>query len=184
MNAAAIGEYYYGHGKDVDSLIYYTVGTGIGGGAIQNGELIGGLNYPEMGHMLVNRHPEDHGDCICPFHDSCLEGLAAGPALQAKVGRPAFELEENDPIWDIEAYYVAQCVYNTTLILAPEVIVLGGGVMQQEHLMNKVKIEFERLMNGYVSYPAIDEYLKTPALGNNAATVGCFALALEALEEN
>lgn len=181
VNAAAYGEYYYGHGKDLDSLIYYTVGTGIGGGAIQRGEFVGGMNFPEMGHMVVNRHPHDHAKCVCPFHDSCLEGLAAGPALQEKAGRPAFEVAPEDELWDIEASYIAQCVYNTTLMLAPEVIVLGGGVMQQEHLLDKVKCAFETLMNGYVGYPAIDEYLKTPALGNNAATIGCLAMAKEML---
>ena len=77
----------------------------------------------------------------------------------------------------MEAFYVAQCIYNTTLILAPEVIVLGGGVMQQSHLLKKVKQEFEKLMNGYVGYPSVDEYLQTPALGNNAATIGCLAMA-------
>ena len=177
VNAAAYGEYYFGHGKDLESLVYYTFGTGVGGGAIQRGEFVGGMNFPEMGHMIVKRHPEDNAKCVCPFHSDCLEGLAAGPALQEKAGRPAFELEPTDPIWDIEAYYAAQCIYNTTLILAPEVIVLGGGVMQQTHLLKKVKQEFEKLMNGYVGYPSVDDYIQIPALGNNAATIGCLAMA-------
>lgn len=182
VNAAAYGEYYFGHGKDLESLVYYTVGTGIGGGAIQRGEFVGGMNFPEMGHMVVNRHSLDTAKCICPFHDSCLEGLASGPALQEKAGRPAFEVSKEDILWEIEADYIAQCIYNTTLMLAPEVIVLGGGVMQQEHLLAKVKAAFEKLMNGYVQYPVIDEFLKNPALGNNAATIGCLAMAKNILK--
>ena len=179
VNSSAYGEVVARNnaGGRIENLVYYTIGTGIGAGAIQRGEFVGGMNFPEMGHMIVKRHPEDNAKCVCPFHSDCLEGLADGPALQEKAGRPAFELEPTDPIWDIEAYYAAQCIYNTTLILAPEVIVLGGGVMQQTHLLKKVKKEFEKLMNGYVGYPSVDEYLQTPALGNNAAPIGCLAMA-------
>lgn len=179
VNAAAYGEYCFGQGKQLESLVYYTFGTGVGGGAICRGKWIEGMNFPEMGHMVVQRHPLDLADSVCPFHKNCLEGLASGPALQMKAGKPAFEISSEDPIWDVESFYIAQCVYNTTLMLAPEVIVLGGGVMQQQHLLPRVKRIFEELMNGYVRYPNIDDYLKLPALGNNAATIGCLTMAKE-----
>ncbi|MGY3724668.1 fructokinase [Granulicatella balaenopterae] len=183
VNAAAFGEYHYGHGKDSNSLVYYTIGTGIGAGAIQDDQFIGGVNFTEMGHMLVTRHPEDTAASSCPFHHNCLEGVASGPAIGIRAGKAAQLLEEDDYLWDIEAEYIAQCVHNTTLMLAPEVIVLGGGVMQQEHLLPKVKKAFEKVLNGYVTHPTVDEYIKTPKLGNNAATIGCFVLAQKAFEK-
>lgn len=182
VNAAAYGEYVIGSGQDVNSLVYYTIGTGIGGGAIQNDQLIEGFSHPEMGHMQIKPHPADDFAGSCPFHRDCLEGMAAGPAIEKRLGIRGETLAENDSFWEIEANYLAQCVYNTTLLLRPQRIILGGGVMMQQHLLEKVRADFEKLINGYVSLPNLKEYIVTPQLKNNAATIGCFALAKAILE--
>lgn len=180
VNAACYGEYVAGHGRDLESVIYYTIGTGVGGGAVVQGEFLAGFSHPEMGHMLMQPHPDDDFAGNCPFHHNCLEGLAAGPAIEKRLGVKAQTLAPEEPFWKIEADYLAQCVYNTTLMYAPEQIILGGGVMKQPQLLPLVKAAFLKKLQGYVAIPAIDEYLKTPALGDNAGLTGCFALAKKA----
>ncbi|MFP3422605.1 ROK family protein, partial [Bacillus sp. SIMBA_161] len=84
------------------------VGTGIGAGAVIDGELVHGMGHPEMGHMIVRRHLEDMSKGVCPYHGDCLEGLASGPAIEARHGKKAHLLDPTDPAWDIEADYLAQ----------------------------------------------------------------------------
>ncbi|MGM0238266.1 MULTISPECIES: fructokinase ScrK [Enterococcus] len=184
VNAAVYGEYVAGSGKGLNSAVYYTIGTGVGGGAIQEGRLIEGFSHPEMGHMQVKPHPEDDFAGACPFHGDCLEGMAAGPAIEKRLGKKGQDLAADDPYWEIEAYYLAQCVYNTTLLLRPEVIILGGGVMKQQQMMKNVRQAFTKLVNDYVEVPALEQYIVFPALEDNAATVGCFAMAKEAALHN
>lgn len=182
VNGSAYGEYVAGSGADKNSLVYYTVGTGVGGGAIQDGKFVGAFSHPEMGHMLVTPVAGDDFAGSCPFHGHCLEGMAAGPAIEKRLGRAGATLAEDDPYWTIEADYLAQCVYNTTLMLRPELIILGGGVMHQPQLLALVKKRFIEILAGYVAIPAIDKYLVTPELGDNAATIGCLALAQDLTE--
>lgn len=182
VNTACYGEYVSGHGKGLSSVVYYTVGTGIGGGAIQNGQFIEGFSHPEMGHMLIKRHPEDSFSGTCPFHQDCLEGMAAGPAIEKRLGRKGQELPAGDRFWEIEASYIAQCAFNTTLMLSPETIIFGGGVMKQEHLKKKVQEEFIKLINGYVDIPPIEEYIVTPKLADDAGTIGGLALAKDVVD--
>lgn len=134
VNAAAYGEYVFGKGKGLSSVVYYTIGTGVGGGALQDGRFVEGFSHPEMGHMLVVPHPDDLFEGSCPFHGNCLEGMAAGPAIEKRLGKKGQELSEDEPFWSIEAEYIAQCAYNTTLMLSPDVIIFGGGVMKQRHI--------------------------------------------------
>ena len=181
VNAAAYGEYVFGNGKAASSVVYYTIGTGVGGGAIQNGHFIEGFSHPEMGHMMVVPHTEDDFKGHCPFHGNCLEGMAAGPAIEHRLGKKGQELAEDDPFWEMEAYYIAQCAYNTTLMFSPDVIIFGGGVMKQKHMMPKVQQAFTKLLNGYVQTPSLESYLVTPALEDNAGTIGCLVLAKEAI---
>ena len=181
VNAAAYGEYVFGKGKGLSSVVYYTIGTGVGGGALQDGRFVEGFIHPEMGHMLVVPHPDDSFEGSCPFHGNCLEGMAAGPAIEKRLGKKGQELSEDEPFWSIEAEYIAQCAYNTTLMLSPDVIIFGGGVMKQRHMVEKVHQAFERLVNGYVKTPAVADYIVTPELEDNAGTLGCLALAREAV---
>ena len=181
VNAAAYGEYVFGKGKGLSSVVYYTIGTGVGGGALQDGRFVEGFSHPEMGHMLVVPHPDDSFKGSCPFHGNCLEGMAAGPAIEKRLGKKGQDLSEDEPFWNIEAEYIAQCAYNTTLMLSPDVIIFGGGVMKQRHMVEKVHQAFERLVNGYVKTPAVADYIVTPNLEDNAGTLGCLALARDAV---
>ncbi|SKA14240.1 fructokinase [Pilibacter termitis] len=186
VNASAYGELELSK-KAINSLVYFTIGTGIGGGAIQNGQFIGGKSHTEIGHGFVKRHPEDDDfKGICPFHQDCLEGLASGPTIEARTGIRGEILAENEPehkVWDILSYYIAQAAVNATLTLAPEKIIFGGGVVSSS-LLEKVKTQFLTLLNGYVEVETLDEYLCLPAIENNAsATIGNFALALEKLNK-
>ena len=183
VNAAALSEFRLGAGKDVDSLVYYTIGTGVGGGAVVEH----GLVHPEMGHMLLRpdpRDPKPHG--FCPYHDGCVEGMANGPAIEKRWGVSAKELPEDHVAWDIEAEYLAQMCVNTIVMLSPGRIVLGGGVMHQLHLFPRIRRLTLEKLNGYVAHPAvtedIDHYIVPPALGDNAGAAGSLLLALDAMK--
>ena len=184
VNSSAYGEMIVTGGK---SLVYFTIGTGIGGGAVQDGKFIGGFSHAEMGHQYVKRHPDDLNFAgVCPFHGDCLEGVAAGPSLEARLGIRGEDIPADSKVWDIQAFYIAQIAVNTTLALAPEKIVFGGGVMTQTHMIERVRKEFTKLMAGYVHVPyLLTDYIMTPSVANNgSATIGNFALAKDLDEKN
>ncbi|WP_317912471.1 ROK family protein [Carnobacterium maltaromaticum] len=181
VNAAALGELKKGAAIGLDSCVYLTVGTGIGGGAVVNGKLLSGYGHPEMGHMLVRLHPDESYGGFCPYHGNCLEGIAAGPAIEGRYGVKGHELADKIEVWQMEAYYLAQALMNYTLILSPERIVLGGGVMKQNQLYTLVREEFKKLMAGYVAVPPLEEYIVAPGLGDNAGVTGCLLLAADEL---
>lgn len=181
VNAAALGELTYGAAKGKESCLYLTVGTGVGGGAVIKGEPVEGFGHPEMGHILVRKHPEDQFEGHCPYHGDCLEGLAAGPAIEKRYGKKAQELTDNEQVWEIEAYYLAQALMSYTLTLSPEKIILGGGVMKQTQLFPLIRDEFTRLMNDYVQTPDMEEYIVSPQLKDDAGITGCLILAQRAL---
>ena len=173
VNGAALAEARLGAGRGLDSLVYYTIGTGVGGGAVVEGRLLHGLVHPEMGHMLLRPCKDDpapHG--FCPYHDGCLEGMATGVAIEKRWGVPAAQLPPEHIAWDIEAEYLAQMCANTIVILSPKKIVLGGGVMHQVHLFPKIRRRTQELLNGYVANDTIlhdiDNYIVAPGLGDNA----------------
>lgn len=179
VNAAAYGELKKGSAQGMESCLYLTVGTGIGGGAVVDGKVLSGYGHPEMGHLLVRMHPDDDFDGVCPYHGNCLEGVAAGPAIEKRYGKKGHELAEDKKVWEIEAFYLAQALVNYTLILSPEKIVLGGGVMKQTQLLSMIKEQFTQLMAGYVATPPLDEYIVTPELEDNAGITGCLLMAIE-----
>lgn len=187
VNAAVLSEVVRGAAQGLDSAVYVTVGTGIGGGVYVNGATVRGLMHPELGHMLVKPHPDDPNPRgVCPYHASCLEGLAAGPAIAARVGGDARELPDGHPTFDIEAYYLAQMCANLVLTLSPQRILLGGGVMQRAVLFDKVRRQTAALLNGYVNQPAITEriedYIVPPALFPVSGLVGAYLLGLYAYQ--
>ena len=182
VNAAALGEYRWGAARGLSSFIYLTVGTGIGGGGIVEGKLLHGLMHPEMGHLRIpHDRRADPFPGNCPFHGDCLEGLAAGPAIEARWGRRGETLPEEHPAWPLEARYLAHGLVNFILTLAPQRIVIGGGVMSQQHLFELVRAEVQSLLNGYVQAPEIideiDAYIVPPGLGDRAGVLGAMALA-------
>lgn len=181
VNGAALGEHRWGAAQDVDTFIYLTVGTGIGGGGMVAGRLLHGLVHPEMGHMLLPRREDDDFPGFCPYHGSCLEGLAAGPAIEQRWGARAETLVDDHPAWELEAHYLAFGVANLISAISPQRIVLGGGVMEQLHLFRIIRSKVRSLLNGYISAAAITEeneaFIVPPGLGNRAGVLGAIALA-------
>jgi fructokinase len=182
VNTAALGEARWGAARGLDTFVYLTVGTGIGGGGLMGGRLMHGLVHPEMGHLLLPRdRAADPFPGVCPFHGDCLEGLASGPALLARWGRPAESLPEGHPAWTLEARYLGLALANLVCTLSPQRVVVGGGVMEQGHLFPLVRREVVALLKGYVQAPeilqGIDGYVVPPALGDRAGRLGALALA-------
>ncbi|MDR1570164.1 MAG: ROK family protein [Oscillospiraceae bacterium] len=182
VNAAALGEWKLGAGCGLNSLVYITVGTGVGAGIVAEGRLVHGLVHPELGHMLLRPEPgEINPRGVCPYHDGCLEGLASGPSIQKRWNMPARELPPDHRAWELETGYLAQCCANVIVAYSPERIVLGGGVMQQEFLYSRIRARTLELLGGYVRSDIIERtpetYIVPPALGNNSAVVGALLLA-------
>ena len=182
VNGAVLGEVTWGAAKGLDSAIYITVGTGVGVGVYLNGGLLHGLVHPEAGHILLSRHPSDPYEGKCPFHKNCMEGLAAGPAIEARWGKKGVELTDRDEVWELEAYYIAQAIMDYILVYSPQKIILWGGVMHQEKLFPMVREEVKRLLNGYVSHEAIldsiEDYIVPPALGEDPGIKGAIRLGV------
>lgn len=187
VNGAVLAESRWGAGQGIGNLVYLTIGTGIGGGALVNGQLIHGYAHPEMGHMLLPQHPSDHhfpGNC--PFHGTCLEGLASGPAIEARWNQKAANLAPDHPAWQLEAHYLALGLMNICLILAPERIVLGGGVMNQSFLFPMIRSELTRLLGNYLRLPQIadmESYVVSTGLAGIAGLYGGLALAHQAEQD-
>ncbi|SEN71606.1 ROK family protein [Lihuaxuella thermophila] len=184
VNAAALGEATFGAAKGLDSCLYMTVGTGIGAGAVVHGKLLQGLSHPEMGHIFVRRHPSDTYKGSCPYHQDCLEGLAAGPAIEKRWGKKGNLLKDRAEVWELEGYYLAQALMNYILILSPKKIILGGGVMKQRQIFPYLFEYLKKAWNGYVPLPEltskIDEYIVPPALEDDAGITGALLLAKQA----
>jgi fructokinase len=185
VNAAALAEHQWGAAQGLDDFVYLTIGTGIGGGGMVNGKLIHGLSHPEMGHIRIPHDVAlDPFDGSCPYHGDCLEGLAAGPALEARWGQPGAALEEDHPAWPREAEYLAFGLVNLICILVPQRIILGGGIMQQRRVFPLVRRRVQELLNGYLHVPEIldqiDDYIVPPGLGNRAGVLGAILLAQRA----
>jgi fructokinase len=184
VNAAALGEATFGAAKGLDSCLYITVGTGIGAGALVQGQLLQGHSHPEMGHILVKRHPGDRYQGRCPYHGDCLEGLAAGPAIEERWGEKGIHLADWKEVWELEGYYIAQALMQYILILSPKKIILGGGVMNQKQVFHSIYQYLEEFLRDYVSLPDLSEYIVSPGLGNDAGITGALLLANQALNES
>jgi fructokinase len=183
VNAAALSEARYGAARGVRRVAYLTIGTGIGGGFLDDGRLLHGRMHPEIGHLIVPDLDAAYGKStqVCPFHTSCLEGRASGPAIEARWGKPGHELPEDHPAWELEAAYLALGCLNLTAAWSPDLLVLGGGVSQKKGLIERVRAEFQRLAGGYWDLPPMEEYVKLPALDQQAGIVGSLLLAQEVL---
>ena len=188
VNGAALAEATLGAAKGLKSCLYVTVGTGVGGGLVMEGRLVHGLVHPEFGHMLlrpVEGDPMPGG--VCPYHRGCLEGLASGPAIEKRWGASAADMGAEHPAWDLEAEYLAQMCVNAIVMLSPEKIILGGGVMQQKHLFPKIRRRTQEALNGYIRHPMIQErigeYIVEPGLDVHSGVMGAYLMAKKAYEE-
>lgn len=184
VNGSLLGEVTYGASKGLENIVYITVGTGIGGGVMSNGKLLHGMLHPELGHMLIQKHPDDGYRCRCPYHDHCLEGLASGPALEERRGLKGIDIPADDKAWKLEAYYLGQAIVNLILTLSPERIILGGGIMHQEQLFEMIRNETKKQLNGYVKTALLsdlDNYIVPASLKDEQGILGCIRLAAEAV---
>jgi fructokinase len=143
------------------------------------------MNHTELGHIRVARRPGDSFAGVCPFHGDCIEGLASGPAIEARAGQPAAQLPADHPAWESVAHGLAQLLHTMVLTTAPQRIFLGGGVMSgQSHLFERIRQELKRSLNGYVEAPQLDQgiaqFIVPPGLGAMAGPLGALALAADA----
>lgn len=174
VNAAARGEACWGAGQGLRSFLYLTVGTGIGGGAWLDGKILSGVSHPETGHIRVPHDAAfDPFPGICPWHGDCLEGLASGPAIEARWKRPPCDLPADHEAWRLEARYLALALANLACTFSPQRILIGGGVMRQGQLLAMVREELTRLLAGYIAAPEV----MPPGLGERSGILGALALA-------
>lgn len=186
VNGSLLGELTYGDSKGIENAVYITIGTGIGGGVCTNGRLLHGMLHPELGHMKMVPHEKDSFPGYCPFHKNCFEGMASGPAIEARYGKKAVELCDDASVWEIEAYYIGQALSNIILTLSPERIILGGGVMHQAQLFPLIREEVRNQLNAYLKtkeLEAIESYIVPASLNDNQGILGCLKLAIDAKQE-
>lgn len=185
VNGSVLGEVTFGQAKGKNNVIYITIGTGVGAGVFVEGKLVHGMLHPEAGHVLIQKRPDDNYQGKCPYHKSCLEGLAAGPAIEERWGKKAIELKDREEVWDLESYYIAQALVGYILTVSPEMIILGGGVMHQEQLFPKIRSYVKELLNGYIQTEEIEHmesYIVPASLKDNQGIMGCLELGRRALE--
>lgn len=181
VNIAALGELHFGAAKNLNSFIYLTIGTGIGGGIFINGKLIDGVSTPEVGHIQINKLPSDSFKGICPSHSDCFEGLASGPSIESRWGKKGIELQNYNEVWELEAEYIAQALYKYILILCPEKIILGGGIPKQKQIFPLIRKKLIEINNGYIPLKNLETFITPPLLGDNAGITGGLVLAVEEL---
>ena len=184
VNAAALAEIRWGAANGHRNVVYVTVGTGIGGGIVSNGRAVHGLMHPEIGHMKPRRLPDDDLDGMCPFHGDCFEGLAAGPAIGTRWGKPLNELPADHPAFAMEADYLGQLAVNLLLTASPTKLIFGGGVMKCTELLPMIRDAAARHLNDYLDLTdpsnGSEELIVTPGLESNAGLLGAVALVIDA----
>jgi len=182
---AALAEGRWGDARGLRDFAYITVGTGIGAGLIVGGQSVFGLHHPEVGHLRIVRAPGDTWPGNCPFHGDCVEGLASGPAIAARTGEVPASLDADNPVWDSVAHTLAQLVHSLVATVAPQRILIGGGVMSsQPHLFPRIRSATLKSLNGYLHIPEvlndIDRFIVPPGLGTLAGPLGSLAVATAA----
>lgn len=186
VNGAAIGEYRWGAARGIGDFIYLTVGTGIGGGVMVNHQLLHGAMHPELGHILIPQDQErDSFGGVCPYHKNCLEGLASGPSMKVRWKvKSALDLPEGHEAWDLEAHYLGVGLANYMMTLSPKRIIMGGGVMRQNHLLPKIRAAVIKSLGNYIKDPKtigdMDNFIIKAELGEQAGVSGAIALAEQA----
>ncbi|MES2594310.1 MAG: ROK family protein [Verrucomicrobiota bacterium] len=190
VNAAVLGEYLWGAGQGIDPLVYITVGTGVGGGVLVNGQLLHGALHPEIGHLAVPPPTNSlavQRDCQCPFHKSCVEGYVCGPSIAKRWGVRADTLPLDHPAWEEISDAMGHALMNICLTLSPRRIILGGGVMEQPHLIPLIRGKLMSHLNGYLLIPQlgkeIDQFVVPPGLGARSGLLGSLALGRMALDQ-
>jgi len=188
VGAAALAEWRLGAGRGVGSLVYVTVGTGIGGALVPQ-STGNALMHAEMGHVPLRRDPRDAGFTgHCPFHGDCAEGLASGPAIRARWGCELVSLPPDHPGREIIAGYLGQLAASIALMHSPQCIAMGGGVTGDPLLLPLVRRAMRDYLGGYLpplrGAAAFDAYLRAPELGAHSGIRGALLLAREASSQS
>ena len=183
VNGAALAEIRWGSGQGLSDFAYVTVGTGVGVGLIVHGRPTRGIGHSELGHIRVPRLPADRVKSACSYHDDCVEGLASGPALLARLdGRPPSHLSPDDPVWDPIVNTLAILCHALVCATGPQRIAMGGGVVSgQPHLLDRINVALIDSLAGYMSLPSGGAYVVAPRLGDQAGPLGSIALAANAI---
>lgn len=187
VNGSVLGEVTFGCAKGLESVVYITIGTGVGVGVYLNGELLHGMLHPEAGHILLRVHENDTYAGKCPYHHNCLEGLAAGPAIEERWGAPANSLKYSHQVWELEAYYIAQAITNYIYTYSPQKIILGGGVMHQEQLFPLIRNSVKELNANYIhtkELQALDTYIVPASLEDDQGIIGALELGKRAFSSH
>ena len=185
VNAAAWGEGKWGAAQGLKNYVYITVGTGIGGGAVVNGNILHGISHPEMGHLRIPKdHSKDPFPGSCPFHGDCLEGLASGTAMRNRWNTDPATLPVEHEAWKLESCYLADALYNLTLTLAPQPFILGGGVMEQKQLFPMIRHDLNERIAGYIEIDDLDTFIVPPGLSSRSGVLGALALAQELITKH
>ena len=182
VNASCLGEATFGSSKGLENVVYITIGTGIGIGVITEGKLLHGMMHPEGGHIIIGRCEEDKMKSTCPYHENCLEGLANGPSIKKRYGKEVNEIKKDDKIWDLEAEYLAQGLVNIIMILQPQRIILGGGVMHQEQLFPLIRQKVKNKINNYLlnkELENLEEYIVPCSLNDKQGILGSFKIGFD-----
>ncbi|MBR4446796.1 MAG: ROK family protein [Solobacterium sp.] len=183
VNGSLLGEMTYGCARGLTDAVYLTIGTGIGAGIMTNGKLLHGMLHPEAGHIPMAVHKDDTYTGKCPYHKTCFEGMAAGPAIEERWGQPGKKLRDRKEVWELEAYYIAQALTSYIMILSPQKIILGGGVMHQEALFPLIRKNVAEMLNGYLrtkELEDLDSYIVPASLNDDQGIMGCIKLAIDA----
>lgn len=187
VNASLLGEVTWGCAVGLTDALYLTVGTGIGAGVMTNGKLLHGMLHSEAGHILVRPEMNDTYTGACPYHKTCLEGMASGTAIEKRWKEKAYNLESCSEVWELESSYLAQALTNYIMVLSPQKIILGGGIMHQKQLFPLIRKKVKALVNDYIQtreLEDLDQYIVPSSLNDNQGIMGCIKLAMNAMNES
>lgn len=179
VNGSVLGEVTFGQARGKSCVMYITIGTGVGAGIYIEGKLLHGMLHPEAGHVMVQRRKDDSYQGKCPYHKTCLEGMAAGPAIEERWGKKGVELVGREEVWDLEAYYIAQAITGYVLTVSPEMIILGGGVMHQQQLFPMIRSYVKEMLGGYIRTKEMEDlehYIVPASLQDNQGILGALEL--------
>lgn len=183
---AALAEGRWGGAQGLGSFCYITVGTGVGVGVITSGQPARGLGHVEAGHLRVGRAPGDAWAGACIYHGDCVEGLASGFAVETRTGRRGETIGADDPVWALVAHALAGLCHNLVLTALPQRILIGGSVANhQPQIMAMIRARLVESLAGYGQgdriAAEIEDFIRSPALGDQAGPLGSIALGLGAL---
>ncbi len=186
VNVACLGEVTFGCAQGLSDVVYLTIGTGVGAGVLSGGKMVHGMMHPEAGHIRLIRDPRDPmPDSACPYHDNCLEGLVAGPAIAKRWnGKRGGEMAGDAEAMDLLAGYLGQALATYILCYSPQKIIIGGGVADHTPIVELSRAKTAEWLNGYIVTPQMDDlehYIVNNSLEGKQGVMGCLALARQAL---